>query len=102
MRTTNQGAHGKGGIEGEVEGFRRTFPATAPVVDSLGELNEKLRVLDDSEDGRRISHRLRPVGQDFALEAPLLASLPAGSFDPGPVLTPKVDRSSLVTLRSAK
>lgn len=92
----------KGGVEGEVGRFRRNFLTPVPVVESLVELNEKLRVWDEGEDRRRISHRLRTVGQDFALEAPLLAPLPVESFDPGLVLTPRVDRSALVTVRSAK
>ena len=97
-----KGAHEKGGVEGEVGRFRRNFLTPVPVVESLVGLNEKLRVWDEGEDRRRISHRLRTVGQDFALEAPLLAPLPVENFDPGLVLTPRVDRSALVTVRSAK
>ena len=97
-----KGAHEKGGIEGEVGRFRRNFLTPVPVVESLVELNEKLRVWDEGEDRRRISHRLRTVGQDFALESPLLVPLPAENFDPGLVLTPRVDRSSLVTVRATR
>jgi len=96
------GAHEKGGVEGEVGRFRRNFLTPVPVADSLMELNEKLRVWDEAEDRRRISQRLRTVGQDFAVEQPLLAPLPAEDFDPGLVLTPRVDRSGLVAVRSAK
>ncbi|MET3936950.1 hypothetical protein ABIE00_005066 [Arthrobacter sp. OAP107] len=66
------------------------------------ELNDKIQVWDEEEDARRISQRLRTIGQDFAVEQPLLSALPAESFDPGLVLTPRVDRSSLVTVRSMK
>ena len=97
-----KGAHEKGGIEGEVGRFRRNFLTPVPVVESLVELNEKLRVWDEGEDRRRVSHRLRMVGQDFALESPLLVPLPAESFDPGLVLTQRVDRSSLVTVRATR
>lgn len=38
------GAHEKGGVEGEVGRFRRNFLTPVPVVESLAELNEKLRV----------------------------------------------------------
>lgn len=96
------GAHEKGGVEGEVGRFRRNFLTPVPAVDSLVELNDKLRVWDESEDRRRISQRLRTIGQDFAVEQPLLAPLPAEDFDPGLILTPRVDRSALVTVRSAK
>ena len=97
-----KGAHEKGGIEGEVGRFRRNFLTPVPVVESLVELNEKLRVWDEGEDRCRVSHRLRTVGQDFALESPLLVPLLAESFDPGLVLTPRVDRSSLVTVRATR
>ena len=40
--------------------------------------------------------------QDFAAEQPFLAPLPAEPFDPGLVLTPRVDRSSLITVRMVK
>ena len=96
------GAHEKGRVEGEVGRFRRNFLTPVPVVESLIELNDKLRVWDETEDRRRISQRLRTIGQDFAVEQPLLAPLPAEDFDPGLILTPRVDRSALVTVRSAK
>lgn len=97
-----KGAHEKGGIEGEVGRFRRNFLTPVPVVESLAELNDRLRVWDEEESGRRISQRLRTIGQDFVVEAPLLTPLPTENFDPGLVLTPRVDRSSLVTVRSTK
>ncbi len=97
-----KGAHEKGGVEGEVGRFRRNFLTPVPAVDSLVGLNDRIRVWDETEDRRRISQRLRTVGQDFAVEQPLLAPLPLEDFDPGLVLTPRVDRSSLVTVRSAK
>ena len=51
---------------------------------------------------RRINDRIRTVGQDFAAERPFLAPLPAEEFDPGLVLNPRVDRSSMVTVRMVK
>ncbi|MBT2535111.1 IS21 family transposase [Arthrobacter sp. ISL-69] len=97
-----KGAHEKGGIEGEVGRFRRNFLTPVPAVNTLVDLNDLLRIWDEDENGRRISQRLRTIGQDFAVEQPLLASLPKENFDPGLVLTPRVDRSSLVTVRSTK
>lgn len=96
------GAHEKGGIEGEVGRFRRTWLSPMPVVDSLAELNERVRRWDEVDDRRRIGSRLRTVGQDFAAEQPLLQPLPVEVFDPGLVLTPRVDRSALITVRMAK
>jgi hypothetical protein len=73
-----------------------------PVVDSLDELNEKIRIWDEADNGRRIGDRIRTVGQDFAVEAPLLRPVPEEGFDPGLSLTPRVDRSALITVRMAK
>ncbi len=96
------GAHEKGGVEGEVGRFRRTHLAPMPVVDSLAELNARIRVWDAADDGRRIASRIRTVGQDFAVEQALLSPLPFERFDPGLTLHPRVDRSSLITVRMAK
>ncbi|RFA06593.1 transposase, partial [Subtercola boreus] len=96
------GAHEKGGIEGDVGRFRRNHLSPMPVVDSLAELNEKIIAWDEADDARRIDSRIRTVGQDFATERLLLAPLPFERFDPGLSLTPRVDRSSLVTVRMAK
>lgn len=77
------GAHEKGGVEGEVGRFRRNRLSPMPVVDSLDELNEKIRGWDTADNSRRINDRIRTVGQDFAAEAPLLRPVPAEGFDPG-------------------
>lgn len=97
-----KGAHEKGGVEGEVGRFRRNHLSPMPVVGSLAELNESIRGWDDADDARRISTRIHTVGEDFATEQPLLAPLPAERFDPGLSLTPRVDRSALITVRMAK
>ena len=46
--------------------------------------------------------RIRTIGQDFEIERPLLAPLPVEDFDPGLILNPRVDRSSMVTVRMVK
>ena len=93
------GAHEKGGVEGEVGRFRRNHLVPVPVVDSLAELNARLERADRADDHRRIENRVRTVGQDFAVEAPLLGPLPADTFDDGWWLTPRVARYSRVTVR---
>lgn len=97
-----EGAHEKGGVEGEVGRFRRTWLSPMPEVDTLAELNEKIRGWDLRDEDRRVSQRRCKVGADFALERPLLGPLPTERFDPGLVLHPRVDRSSLITVRMAK
>jgi len=96
------GAHEKGGVEGEVGRFRRNRLSPMPVVGSLDELNDKIRAWDTADNSRRINDRIRTVGADFAVEKPLLAPLANEEFDPGLTLTPRVDRSALITVRMAK
>jgi transposase len=96
------GAHEKGGVEGEVGWFRRNRLTPMPVAESLDELNDRIRGWEAQGDARRIGDRIRTIGQDFAAEQPLLAPLPAEDFDPGLVLTPRVDRSSMITVRMVK
>ena len=76
-------AHEKGGVEGEVGWFRRNHLVPVPVVDSLAELNARLERADRADDHRRIENRVRTIGQDFAVEAPLLRPLPADASTTG-------------------
>jgi transposase len=96
-----EGAHEKGGIEGDIGRFRRTHLSPMPVVDSLAQLNEKVRRWDLDDENRRIGDRIRTVAQDFALERELLAPITAERFEPGLALTPRVSRSSLIRVRMA-
>jgi transposase len=84
------GAHEKGGVKGEVGRFRRNRLSPMPVIATLDELNDRIRVWEAEYDGRRIDDRIRTVGQDFDTERPLFAALPAETFDPGLVLAPRV------------
>ena len=82
--------------------FRRNKLSPMPVAESLDELNDRIRGWEAQDDHRRINGRIRTIGQDFEIERPFLASLPAEEFDPGLVLNPRVDRSSMVTVRMVK
>lgn len=97
-----EGAHEKGGVEGEVGRFRRNHLVPQPDVAALGELNARLERADQSDLARRIENRTRTVGHDLALERPLLRSLPASGFDPGLSLTPRVDRYARVMVRQCQ
>jgi len=96
------GAHEKGGVEGEGGRFRRNHLVPVPKVTSLTELNEQLARADRDDDDRRIGHRIRTVGEDFAVEQPLLRALPAERFEPGLLLEPRVDRHGRIMVRSSQ
>jgi transposase len=97
-----EGAHEKGGVEGEVGRFRRAWFAPMPQVSAWAELNQRIQQWDARDDARRVSTRARTVGQDYADERSLLRPLPVERFDPGLVLYPRVDRSALVTVRQSR
>ena len=69
-----EGAHEKGGVEGEVGRFRRTHLVPVPEVDSMAELNERIVAADAADLRRRIGQRLRRIGEDLAVEQKLLRS----------------------------
>lgn len=93
------GAHEKGGVEGEGGRFRRNHCVPMPQVDSLAQLNELLAAADARDDHRRIANRTTTVGADFAREAPLLRPLPTADFPTWLTLEPRVDRYARVTVR---
>ena len=94
-----EGAHEKGGVEGEGGRFRRTHCVPMPVVDSLAELNELLAKADAKDEHRRIGNRPQTVGHDGQLERASLRPLPAEPFPTWLTLTPRVDRHARVTVR---
>jgi transposase len=96
------GAHEKGGVEGDGGRFRRAHLVPVPAVDSLAELNARLAAADRSEDGRRIDGRAQTVGEAFAVEAPLLVALPAERFDTTLSLTARVDRYAQIMVRQCQ
>ena len=96
------GAHEKGGVEGEVGWFRRNHLTPMPEVATLDELNDKIRAWEHDDNTRRITGHANTIGQDYHAELPHLAPLSADDFDPGLILHPRVDRSALITVRMVK
>jgi len=92
------GAHEKGGVEGEIGRFRRRWMVPVPVVASLGELNTRLAEADAAEDGRHVEYRAASVGEDFAAEAARLLPPPAGPFDTAAVLWPRADKFARISV----
>jgi Mu transposase-like protein len=96
-----EGAHEKGGVEGEGGRFRRTHLVPVPEVETLAELNALIEAADEADDRRRIGSRTTTVGQDFEAERPFLRPLPAEPFEPGVALHPLVDRYARITVRQS-
>jgi transposase len=94
-----EGAHEKGGVEGEVGRFRRNHLVPVPVVASLAELNALLLAGCEADLRRRIVGRQITVGEAWAAERPLLRALPGEPFDATETAAPRVDAKSLVTIR---
>ena len=100
-RPGKEGAHEKGGVEGEVGRFRRRHMVPVPRVSSLAELNELVTEGDRLDDLRHIDTRRISVAEHFALEFPHLRALPAEPFDSGQLLRPRVDAKSRICVRQS-
>ena len=96
-----EGAHEKGGVEGEVGRFRRRHLVPVPQVVDLAELNELIAAGDRADDGRRIGRRAETVGEAFAAEAGHLRPLPAEGFECFAELSAKVDTKARVCVRQS-
>lgn len=94
-----EGAHEKGGVEGEVGRFRRNHLVPVPRVADLAQLNAMLLAGCERDLGRRIDGRPQTVGEAWQVERPLLVALPAEPFDACEAAAPRVDQKSLVTIR---
>src|SRR5690242_4606405 len=77
-----EGAHEKGGVEGEIGRFRRRHLVPVPAVASLAALNQRIAAADIVDDGRVIAGRPVTVAAAFAAEQPAMLPLPAEPFDP--------------------
>jgi hypothetical protein len=98
-RPGKQGAHEKGGVEGEVGRFRRRHLVPVPKVASLRELNGLLEAACLAELGRRIAGRAETVGDALRSEARALRELPIVDYETGEAASPRVDAKALVTIR---
>jgi transposase len=94
-----QGAHEKGGVEGEIGRFRRGHLVPVPKVTSLAELNEVIAAADRADDARVITGRPVTVGAAFTAERAHLAPLPGERFDAARLLASRVDTRARVSVR---
>ena len=96
-----EGAHEKGGVEGEIGRFRRRWLTPVPEFASLAELNEHLAASDAKDDGRVIGHKPATVAADFAQEVTVLHPLPGDRFDAAATLSFKADHKAQVCVRQS-
>jgi transposase len=94
-----QGAHEKGGVEGEVGRFRRTHLVPVPEVADLAELNRLILAGCEADLARTIIGRSETVGEALERERPLLRALPGEPFDTTEPSSVRVDAKALVTVR---
>ena len=95
------GAHEKGGVEGEIGRWRRKAFVPVPHVASVAELNDRLDQVGDIDDRRHVAARRITVADHFELEAPELQALPPERFDATSVMSCRVDPKARVCVRQA-
>lgn len=95
------GAHEKGGVEGEVGRFRRRHLVPVPRVASLAELNELMAAGDVFDDRRHIARRPETVGEAFTVESTALGALPAEPFACHAETSAKVDTKARICVRQS-
>ena len=96
-----EGAHEKGGIEGEVGRSRRRHFVPMPKVRTLAELNRKLEAADRADLARHIGTRRQTVGAMGELDRAALRPLPAEPFDAARVVPVRVDAKARVCVRQS-
>ena len=94
-----EGAHEKGGVEGEIGRFRRRHLVPVPAVASLAALNQRIAAADIVDDGRVITGRPVTVAAAFAAGQPAMLPLPDEMFDPARLLQARVDSRARVCVR---
>jgi hypothetical protein len=97
-----EGAHEKGGVEGEVGRFRRWHLVPVPDVADLAELNTYVRQRLQVDDRRRVTGRAATIGETFeTVERAALKPLPDERFDTMRSLSAKVDAKARVCVLQA-
>ena len=96
-----EGAHEKGGVEGEIGRFRRRHLTPVPRVGSLAALNAVLVAADAGDDARRIAARTETIGMAFERESAVLNPLPHNDFDVAAVLSCRVDTKARICVRQS-
>jgi transposase len=94
-----EGAHEKGGVEGEVGRFRRNHLVPVPEVADLAELNNLLLAGCIRDLERTIDGQTQTVGARLSQEIDRLGPLPATPFPTWVQSTHRVNQKSMITVR---
>lgn len=94
-----EGAHEKGGVEGEVGRFRRNHLVPVPQFSSLDALNDQLGAWCIEDLGRTIAGRPVTVGELLSRELGCLRALPQEPFMTWEESTGRVNQKSMITVR---
>jgi hypothetical protein len=95
-----QGAHEKGGVEGEVGRLRRRHLVPVPEVESMEQLNELLEEACWQDLQRTITGHPATVSERLEMERRLLNTLPRERHDTSEEASPRVDSKALATVRT--
>jgi hypothetical protein len=99
-RPGKQGAHEKGGVEGEVGYFRRNHFVPIPKAANLAELNQELQRACEQDLGRLIGERAQSVGVGMLEEREYLLPLATTDFELAEESFPLVDTKGRVKVRT--
>ncbi|MGH2660414.1 MAG: IS21 family transposase [Actinomycetota bacterium] len=97
-----EGAHEKGGVEGEVGRFRRRWLTPVPVVASWEQANAHLRACCLGDLERIPEGRTRSVGELAEIERRLLRPLPPERFELAELASARVDEKSRIKVKAAR
>ena len=94
-----EGAHEKGGVEGEVGRFRRNHLVPIPEVSDLAGLNDRLLACCVRDLERTIDGRPETVGAMLSREIDMLRPLPVDVFPTWEQSSHRVNQKSMITVR---
>ena len=95
-----EGAHEKGGVEGEVGAFRRNHLVPVPFVRNLDELNKHLLAGCQKDERRMIAGRAETIGAAMVRERPQLRGIDNDGFDLTEMNFPVVNHVGMVKVRT--
>jgi hypothetical protein len=98
----SEGAHEKGGVEGEVGRFRRRWLTPVPRVASWEEANAYLRRCCIADLERTPEGKTRSVGAAAEIERRLLRPLPAEPFELAELAQSRVDEKSRIKVKASR